>query len=114
MKKVNLGTEKNKNVALPYPLHPMLQRAYDVLEPLFIEQVLPEKGHGLLASPDQWNALIETIPDAAVGVRETLSKNWSSVKHRSTRMCAGRNAVVPPSLHPRTRASVPSCLSCVA
>ena len=69
---------------MPYPLHPMLQRAYDVLEPLFIEQVLPEAGHGLLASPDQWNALLETIPDAAVGVRDTLSQKWAKAKHSST------------------------------
>ena len=77
-----MGTDKNKDVHLPYPLHPMLQRAYDVLEPMFIEQVLPQSGHGLLASPDQWNALLETIPEQAI--REKLSANWSKPKCKST------------------------------
>lgn len=81
---VNLGSDKNKNVQLPYPLHPMLQRAYDVLEPLFIQQVLPENGHGLLASLDQWNALLETIPEAAVGVQERLSKKWATTGYNSS------------------------------
>jgi DNA primase small subunit len=79
---VNLGTDKNKDVHLPYPLHPMLQRAYNVLEPMFIEQVLPKSGHGLLASPDQWNALLETIPEQAI--RDKLSTNWSKPKCNST------------------------------
>lgn len=57
------------------PLHPMLQRAYDVLEPLFIEQVLPETGHGLLASPDEWNKLLETLPEA---IREKTGTKWAS------------------------------------
>ena len=60
----------------------MLQRAYDVLEPLFIEQVLPENGHGLLASPDQWNTLLETIP--AESVRELLSEKWAQAKDTTT------------------------------
>jgi len=76
-----LGTDKNKDVHLSYPLHPMLQRAYDVLEPLFIEQVLPSKGHGLLASPEQWNPLLETLPEA---VREKVTKEWSNPKCNST------------------------------
>lgn len=74
----------NKDAQLPMPLHPMLQRAYDVLEPLFIQQVLPNSGHGLLASADQWDGLLKSLPDAAAHVREKLSKAWASPKCRST------------------------------
>jgi len=79
---VNLGTEKNKEVDLPYPLHPMLARAYDVLEPMFIENVLPEEGHGLLASVEQWTALLEDLPEVAWKVRDNLLKAWQ--KEEST------------------------------
>jgi len=73
---VNLGTDKNKDVSLPNPLHPMLSRAHELLEPMFIEQVLPESGHGLLATQDQWTALLATIPDAAEAVRDNMIKKW--------------------------------------
>jgi DNA primase small subunit len=56
----------------------MLVRAYDVLEPMFIESVLPESGHSLLASADYWEPLLDTLPDAAKNmVGANLSKKWS-------------------------------------
>ena len=75
---VKLGSDKNKEMYLPNPLHPMLARAYKDLEPMFIEQVLPSSGHGLLASEDQWTALLETLPEAASKVRENVATSWSS------------------------------------
>ena len=51
---VNLGTENNKDVELSLPLHPSLQRAYEILEPWFISHILPASGHGLLATEERW------------------------------------------------------------
>jgi DNA primase small subunit len=55
----------------------MLQRAFDALEPMFIEQVLPASGHGLLAEPVQWTMLLQSMPEAAAIVRDKLAKEWS-------------------------------------
>lgn len=56
----------------------MLARAFERLEPLFIETVLPKKGHGLLASEEEWSALLETLPDSAKDVRDNLSRLWAT------------------------------------
>jgi DNA primase small subunit len=56
----------------------MLERAYDILEPYFCRDVLPANGHGLLATPEQWNKLLDSLPTAAketVGVN--LKKKWA-------------------------------------
>lgn len=54
----------------------MMRRAYKVLEPEFIKHVLPESGHAILASQDQCEALLESLPDTAGQVRENLTKKW--------------------------------------
>jgi DNA primase small subunit len=79
-----LGTDKNKEVKLSHPLHPMLKRSYEMLEPMFIEQVIPESGHGLLATQDNWTALLDSIPDTAVKVRKNLMESWSISNNTST------------------------------
>lgn len=66
---------------MPLPLHPMLQRAFEVLEPLFIEQVLPSKGHGYLATAEKWDELLQDLPET---IREKTTSKWSSVKCHST------------------------------
>uniref|UniRef100_A0A7S4N6E5 DNA primase small subunit n=1 Tax=Odontella aurita TaxID=265563 RepID=A0A7S4N6E5_9STRA len=73
-----MGTEKNKEgMILQYPLHPMLSRSYDILEPMFVRDVLPESGHGVLASREQWDALLDTLPDGARPVADRLRKKWN-------------------------------------
>jgi DNA primase small subunit len=62
----------------------MLVRAYDVLEPMFIESVLPESGHSLLASADYWEPLLDTLPDAAKIVGQHLSNKWSGREGMTT------------------------------
>ncbi len=58
----------------------MLSRALDILEPMFIDHVLPETGHGLLASSEQWEPLLDTLPEAAKMVRDRMMESWSSTK----------------------------------
>ena len=70
----------NKEIILPNPLHPMLVRAYNVLEPMFIKNVLPRKGHGLMAAEEQWTTLLEDLPEVGSKVRELLTKIWRTKK----------------------------------
>jgi DNA primase small subunit len=68
---------KKKNEGLPQPLHPMLARARDILEPMFVKSVLPESGHGLLATQEACEALLDTMPDAAKEtVGKKMKKEW--------------------------------------
>jgi len=81
---VNLGSEKNKSFYLSSPLHPMLSRAYKILEPQFATCVLPKEGHGLLATRKSWTDLLLTLPESAIPVSAKLEKKWGSPKDNST------------------------------
>ncbi len=97
--KVNLGTDKNPNVEIYNPLHPMLKRAYSILEPMFIRDVITPSphGHNLLGNPldkvekegsaggsddshastTSWgHHLLSTLPGCASAVSQSLSKKW--------------------------------------
>lgn len=75
---LTLNSEKNKNaMSLSLPLHPSFQRAFDILEPYFISNVLPsENGHGVLASSEEWDKILDTLPDCAQKVKEKLKAEW--------------------------------------
>lgn len=79
-----MGSEKNKNFHLSSPLHPMLSRAYSILEPHFITSVLPEDGHKLLATRADWTKLLLTLPKAANPVASKLEEKWASAKDDTT------------------------------
>ena len=79
-----MGSDKNKNFHLPHPLHPMLSRAYKLLEPHFINSVLPEDGHGLLATRASWTKLLLTLPQSANPVSSKLEEKWGSSKDQYT------------------------------
>jgi len=44
---------------------------------MFIRDILPSSGHGMLASPEQWKSLLSTLPPAATPVAEALMNKWS-------------------------------------
>ena len=81
---VNLGSDKNKGFHLSSPLHPMLTRAYQLLEPSFVSCVLPEEGHGVLATRASWTKLLLTLPNAANPVAAKLEEKWASHKDNTT------------------------------
>lgn len=62
------------------PMHPMLTRAYEILEPMFIESILPESGHGLLASSEQWEPLLDSLPNSVAQVRDRMLQAWSGTE----------------------------------
>ena len=68
---------KKSGEGLTSPIHPMLNRAFEVLEPMFIESVIPESGHKLLASSEYWEPLLDTLPEAASMVRDRMLQAWS-------------------------------------
>ncbi|KAL3923099.1 MAG: hypothetical protein SGILL_001848 [Bacillariaceae sp.] len=63
-------------------IHPMLERAYDILEPYFCRDVLPEDGHGLLSSPEQWDKLLDSLPTATARdtVGANLKQKWAKLE----------------------------------
>lgn len=80
-----MATDKNKDVHLPLPVHPMLVRAFEILEPRFIQQVIPASGHSLLATPDNWNKLLQQqLPETAHEVRDALMDRWNRSNNKST------------------------------
>lgn len=81
---VNLGSDKDKSFHLPSPLHPMLSRAYKILEPQFVTCVLPEEGHNLLDTLASSLQLLETLPEHAQPVAIKLKDRWASTKDQST------------------------------
>lgn len=81
---VNLGSDKNKGFSLSSPLHPTLSRAYKILEPHFVKDVITKDSHGLLATPASWIKLLMTLPDAADSVKMKLKDKWGSSKDKST------------------------------
>jgi len=82
---VMADTEHNKDAMnLTSPLHPLLARSYDILEPMFVKHILPESGHGILASSDEWEKLLSTLPESAQKVSDKLLSSWSSSQNIST------------------------------
>lgn len=74
--------------------HPMVRRAYDILEPYFTRCIADEKGQGLLARKDRYMKVLNTLPNEAVR-RElydrwekeenlTGSQRWSQIKAVTT------------------------------
>ena len=88
------GSENNaQKLALTWPLHPALQRAYDILEPIFAEHIVGEHGQRLLADPALWASVLKTLPEdigAKVGAHwdrsdksSTPRQKWEALKSLS-------------------------------
>ena len=54
-----LETDKSGPLNLPENMHPMLEKCVEILEPMFIEDIITKEGMGLLANPKQWVALLQ-------------------------------------------------------
>ncbi|RHY96313.1 hypothetical protein DYB26_012051 [Aphanomyces astaci] len=58
------GSEHVKRkVKLTEPLHPSLERAYAILEPMLGDVILGPYGQGVLCSPEHWVKLLDMVPD---------------------------------------------------
>lgn len=66
---------------IPWPVHPSLQRAYAILEPIFADHIIPQEGQGWLADSDHWNKLLATLPDQTKAKR--IGDHWDRPSDRS-------------------------------
>ena len=92
-----LETDKSGPLNLPENMHPMLEKCVEILEPMFIEDIITKEGMGLLANPKQWVALLQvgerSQPRATAGSEAapqfSASSSWSgsSAKALPQRRC---------------------------
>jgi DNA primase small subunit len=77
---VGVGNETNgRNVELNGSvLHPRLQKAYETLEPMFVDTVCSEKGQGLLCDEVKWAVILKMIPSPEV--QGKLNATWLKEK----------------------------------
>ncbi|OAD74432.1 hypothetical protein PHYBLDRAFT_155267 [Phycomyces blakesleeanus NRRL 1555(-)] len=68
------GSEQSRKVNLGNSLHPSLARSLEIIKPYFGPLIL--NSQGVLDTPENWNKVLNTIPDA--GVRERLNEMWST------------------------------------
>lgn len=81
---VHLGSSDNSDKKLKQTfvnLHPMLQRAYDILEPMFEKYIADDKGQGLLARKDRYTKILNTLPDETI--RKELYDRWERPENQS-------------------------------
>ena len=75
---VETGTNENSSKAMKRqfvtPLHPMIMRAYKMLEPYFEKYICSERGQGLLISKKKFVPLLNSLPNE--DIRATLYKLW--------------------------------------
>jgi len=74
---VSTGTGENSDSKLKQNFsspHPLILRAYDMLEPYFRDYICSEDGQGLLVQRKKFVPLLNTLPDQSV--RQQLYKMW--------------------------------------
>ncbi|WZN59300.1 small subunit of DNA primase [Chloropicon roscoffensis] len=75
------GREGGKaKVMLTSPRHPSVQRAAEILEPIFVDEMLPAQG--LLDTSESWEKILEYIPDG--DVCDKLRERWQNGRRSST------------------------------
>ncbi|KAE8894176.1 DNA primase small subunit [Phytophthora fragariae] len=71
------GNENSaRKVKLREPLHPSLDRAYRLLEPMFEDVILSEKGQGIFCSEKHWLKLLAMVPDE--DIRANMTRRWGA------------------------------------
>ena len=65
--------KKLKNV-FTTPMHPMIKRAYETLEPFFESCIADGKGQGLLARKDRYMKILNSLPNESI--RTELYEDW--------------------------------------
>ncbi|KAF1331668.1 DNA primase small subunit, partial [Globisporangium splendens] len=77
------GNENSKRkVHLKDPLHPSLDRAYRLLEPLFEDIILGPEGQGIFCEEKQRAKLLDMVPDE--DLRSNLNARWSAPSNDSS------------------------------
>jgi len=75
------GIQEGKaKLMLSVPRHPSVQRALDILEPIFVDEMLPQQE--LLDSQESWEKILQYVPDA--DVCDKLRERWQNGRRSST------------------------------
>jgi DNA primase small subunit len=75
---IHTGSSENSDKKLKQSFespHPMVRRAYDMLEPYFATCIADEAGQGLLARKDRYMKVLNTLPNEAI--RRELYEKWT-------------------------------------
>jgi DNA primase small subunit len=76
------GNENSaKKTDLQLPLHPSLERAYKLLEPIFVKHIITDEGQRLLADEAQWTKLLKTLPEE---IGDQIAAHWAKTGHSTT------------------------------
>jgi DNA primase small subunit len=73
---LHLGSDKNQNINLRKPLHPHLERSVQLLEPMFIKDIISKEGHAILSSYEHCEKLLNTLPSCADTVKIQLLEQF--------------------------------------
>lgn len=77
------GNENSaRKVKLREPLHPSLDRAHRLLEPMFESVILSEDGQAVLSSEKHWSKLLAMVPDE--DIRANMARRWGAANCRTT------------------------------
>lgn len=74
---IHSGTAENSDKKLKSSFvnpHPMMRRAYDVLDPYFERCIADEKGQGLLGRKDRYMKVLNSLPNESI--RTELYERW--------------------------------------
>ena len=74
---IHSGTSENSDKKLKNAFlnpHPMMKRAYDLLDPYFERCIADEKGQGLLARKDRYMKILNSLPNETI--RKELYERW--------------------------------------
>jgi DNA primase small subunit len=66
--------DENSKPMLKHPLHPMLKRAYNILEPLFEKHIADESGQGIFSDMNKCIRILNSLPDE--NIRTKLHDAW--------------------------------------
>ncbi|CAI5741467.1 unnamed protein product [Peronospora destructor] len=77
------GNENStRKVKLREPLHPSLDRAYRILEPMFEDMILADKGQGIMCLEKHWVKLLAMVPDE--DIRVNMTRRWGATNCSSS------------------------------
>lgn len=70
----NENSDKSIKNSFQQPFHPLITRAYNLLEPYFEKHIVCETGQGLLFRKDKYVKLLNSLPDEQI--RRELYESW--------------------------------------
>ena len=80
---VHIGSDNaTEKTNLRFPLHPSLRRAYDMMLPDFVSDILSERGQGWFETIDGCRKLLSKCPSE--DIKGTLLRRWAAPGNMST------------------------------